>query len=127
MGAQMGADQSYTIVMPIKLSVASRELDLTRLFRVAAKSIQRFVEPHMLSVFMVVADTTDLQAIEKRSRTEMPGFPFAFVDEKTVCPALARPDDQRDGVGWQGWHRQQVLKIAAASIVDTECYVTMDD
>jgi hypothetical protein len=123
----MAGNESYTIVMPIKLSADFPELDLRRLFRVAARSIQRFFEPQMLSIFMVVADTADLKVIEERSRTEMPGFPFAFVDEKTLCPTLAKPDDRKDGIGWQGWHRQQVLKIAAASIVDTQCYVTMDD
>lgn len=121
------ARERYTFITPVKLSQQSGALDLDRLFNVAARSIQRFFQPELLARFVVVADGGDLKRIEARAAAEMPEFPFDFVDQASLCPALGRPDDGGDGVGWQGWHKQQVLKIAAASIVRTPFYITMDD
>lgn len=117
----------FSFVMPVKLDSSNRELDLIRLIDVAIRSIERCFDARSLCDFIVIAGENDLNLIAKRAEHALPAFPLTLVPETRVCPILARPQDGKDGYGWQGWHTQQVLKIAAAKVVRSPYYITMDD
>ena len=44
-------------------------------------------------------------------------FPVRVLSEDLVCPTLS---------GHRGWHKQQILKLAAAKVVATSWYLTLD-
>jgi hypothetical protein len=118
---------TFSIVLPLKLRPASLSDDLDRVVSVAMKSIEQFFPIELIDKFYVIASASDLTRIEQRARREISKLPLNFIDEVDLCPSLGRPDDGREGRGWQGWHKQQVIKIAAASIVNAPYYITLDD
>jgi hypothetical protein len=113
-----------SFVLPIKLSSSHPEADIFRLIQINARSIAKFCEPSLLNDYFVIGSANDLALIRERARRELPDFPFVFIEENKVCPSLRATDD---GLGWQGWHKQQVLKLAMATLVRTEYYMTLDD
>jgi hypothetical protein len=117
----------FSFVLPVKLRSDSLSTDLDSVVSVAVRSIAVFFPRDLIDRFYVVAGASDLEAIEQRARREKLDLPFSFIDEIALCPSLGNPDDGHAGRGWQGWHKQQVIKIAAASIVDAPYYITLDD
>ena len=117
----------FSFVLPVRLRPDSLPTDLGSVVSVTAKSVAVFFPSELIDQFFVVACAADLQAIKQRASFELPDFPFRFIDEVALCPIFGRPDDGHEGRGWQGWHKQQVIKIAAASIVQSPYYITLDD
>jgi hypothetical protein len=103
------------------------EPDLART-RLLARSVERFFPE--LEVCWAVTPRESVAAV----RAALPGRPYRVLPEDEVVPELARPKEfdriaalvgPRGGIV-PGWYRQQLVKLAAADIVGSDFYLTLD-
>jgi hypothetical protein len=108
----------FSIVLPTKL--VNIDLDLERLFEINLKSIDLYFDKSQLAELIIVAPGDDLKAIAERAKRNHMQLKIRLVDDLELCPCFRT-------MGGAGWFRQQVIKIASASIVKTKYYITTDD
>lgn len=108
----------FSIVLPTKL--VDLEYDLERLFEINLKSLDLYFDASQLAEVIIVAPEDDLKSIARRAKAQSLKLKLRLVDDVELCPCFAH-------MGGAGWFRQQVIKIAAASIVRSKYYITSDD
>lgn len=106
---------SFVLLIKIRTHHDHNELD--RLKNIQLKSFRKFLDISILKNFYIVASHEDIQIIKADLLKDYPEFPFVFVDEDVLCPALT---------GASGWTKQMILKIAVANMIDTDYYLTLD-
>jgi len=106
-----------SFVLLIKIQSHHDHNELERLKNIQLKSFRKFLDMTILKDFFIVASPEDIQVIKADLHKDYPEFPFVFVDEDALCPSL---------IGASGWTKQMILKIAAANMVDTDYYLTLD-
>jgi hypothetical protein len=107
-------------VLPLTLSDAERAQILFR-------SLERFFEP--LGTCFVVAPAAELDAL----RAHVPGGRYELLPEDELVPELRRHQARGRllarlwlGMPAHGWHVQQLVKLAAADLVASDAYLTLD-
>jgi len=109
-------NDAMTAVLPLRIRAQKKTSDLDRLERLLLPSFVRFWRyPERLEFLIIVppGDVNDVKArVARQSR-----FSIRVLSEDTVCPALS---------GKLGWHKQQIIKLAAARVVPTTWYLTLD-
>lgn len=110
------SNAALTAVLPLRIDAQRRTSDLDRLERLLLPSFERFWEGPDRLEFLVVVPPADVDVVRARVAVGSV-FPIRVLSEDVVCPTLS---------GHSGWHKQQILKLAAAKIVATTWYLTLD-
>jgi hypothetical protein len=114
-------------VLPIALGDTGRSgSELARL-RILLTSFVRHFDMTTLANFIVVTRHQDIAAV----KDALKGFPIPLlevVDERDLCPELTLGIDTASQwpVPNQGWHRQQLLKLACFDRIRADFYMTLD-
>lgn len=95
--------------------------------RILFRSLERFLEP--LRTCLVVAPDAQVEAL----RSHVPSGRYELLPETALVPELARHQRLgrlkarlRIGGPAHGWHVQQLVKLAAADVVGSDVYLTLD-
>jgi hypothetical protein len=112
-----GALMKISFVLLIKIRSHHDHNELDRLKNIQLRSYRKFLDLSLLQDFFIVASACDIEIIRDDLSTSYPEFPFVFVDEAQLCPSIQ---------GGSGWTKQMILKIAVASLVNTDYYLTLD-
>ena len=117
-----------TFVLPLALSGTGRPGSDAERSDLLLRSMARFVEPDAIAELLIVSRSGDREAIAARLAASPPPFRFRIVDETHLCPELALDPATEHSFPApnRGWIRQQVLKLAAHQIVETEFFCTLD-
>jgi uncharacterized protein DUF6492 len=107
---------ALTAVLPLRMDAQKTTSDLDRVERLLLPSFERFWRGPDRLEFLVVVPPGDVGHVKARVAVGR-AFPMRVLSEDLVCPTLA---------GHLGWHKQQILKLAAAKIVATPWYLTLD-
>ena len=103
-------------ILPLKIHAREGATDLERFSTLFLRSFDCFFSPKELLKTVLLVPAADLKAVhahmEKLGREEI-----RVICEDDVCPSLK---------GQAGWYKQQILKIAAANVVSTDYYLTLD-
>jgi hypothetical protein len=105
-----------TAVLPVRAHPQRFPCDIDWLAKVVVPSFQRFWPRALALEFLIVTPPTDMRHMRDALRKPMV-FPHRLLSDDELCPALT---------GKTGWHKQQILKLAAAEWVTTEHYLTLD-
>lgn len=105
-----------TAVLPVRVSGAKESSDLDRIERLLLPSFSLFWREPAELEFLVVVPPADLQRVSARL-VGASDFRVRVISEDALCPDLA---------GRAGWHKQQILKLAAARSVLSVWYLTLD-
>jgi peptidoglycan/xylan/chitin deacetylase (PgdA/CDA1 family) len=107
---------ALTVVLALRAGAGKGETDLDRFQRLLWPSFaQNWRLPGQLH-WLIVCPPADVNAIEQRLRAlDVEGV--QVVDEDRLLPSL---------VGKSGWFKQQLVKLAAADLVTTPHYLTLD-
>jgi hypothetical protein len=105
-----------TAVLPLRIDAQRNTSDLDRLAELLLPSLeQHWRDPERLEL-LVITPPADVEAV--RARISRSGrLRTRVLSEDAVSPSLQ---------GEQGWHKQQILKLAAARVVTTPWYLTLD-
>ena len=125
-------DNKMTFVLPFTLKETgggdwrhvSNTMALLRV-RLLLKSFLKNFRSNDLHKFLIVSPKSELDQIKNLITQITPDHRFEVLDETQVCTAVSSVIDPRTG-NIDGWYAQQLLKLSAASIVETEFYTTMD-
>jgi uncharacterized protein DUF6492 len=118
--AARSGTSAISAVLPLKISGwkgGRRSQDLWR-SDILLSSLARFSKPGLFHKIYVAVPTDEEPAV----RSSLLGcglLPITAICEADIAPQLPAYD-----VG--GWVRQQVVKLAAASLVETDFYLTLD-
>jgi hypothetical protein len=82
-------------------------------------SLSRFAAADLFETIFVVAPPREFPYVAKFCRT-WSSLPLTVINEEDLLPAL------RDFPKCGGWYRQQLIKLAAANLVNTEFFLTLD-
>lgn len=112
--------KQLSIVLPVRLD--DQRLDLIRLFEVALRSVDTFLDKSALAEILIIASADDIRALKsyESTMTVRLNLSIRYIDELSVCPAFGR-------MGGAGWFKQQVLKIASANLASTNMILILDD
>jgi hypothetical protein len=103
-------------ILPLKIHAREGATDLERFSTLFLRSFDCFFSPKELLRVVLLVPSADLKAVsahmEMLRREEI-----RVVCEDDVCPGLK---------GQAGWYKQQILKLAAATIVSSDYYLTLD-
>lgn len=106
-----------SFVLLIKIHSHHDYNELDRLKNIQLKSFRKFLDLALLRDFFIVASAGDIEVIRDDLKSSYPEFPFVFVPEEELCPSIL----------WgSGWNKQMILKLAVASLVETDYYLTLD-
>lgn len=109
--------QSLTLVAVLRIDPNRPISDLDRFLALALPSFTRFLERELVSELVLIVPSTDVRAAGRRLR-RCTAFPVRIVDEAEVLRPATRTG--------AGWVTQQIVKLAAASVVNTEWFITID-
>ncbi len=105
-----------TAVLPVRVTGTKESSDLDRVERLLLPSFSLFWHQPAELEFLVVVPPADLQHVSARL-VGASDFRVRVISEDGLCPDLA---------GHAGWHKQQILKLAAAKAVLSVWYLTLD-
>jgi hypothetical protein len=104
------------VVLPLKIHARDGSSDLERFRTLLLPSFDRFCGFKHELQFLLVVPEGDLpevaRCLEKLGRSEL-----RVECEDELCPSLK---------GESGWHKQQILKLAAAKAVSSDYYLLLD-
>lgn len=95
-----------------------------RLNLLLSSFLSRFNLDH-LGRFIIICPSEQIRFIRELVISHTHDSRFVVMNELEVCPEIALAVDPQSGE-LRGWYVQQVLKLAAAEIIDTEFYLTLD-
>jgi len=102
------------VVLPLKIHAYEGASDLERFSTLLLPSFDHFCKDELN--FLLVVPEGDLSEVARF--IEELGRPNMRVEcEDNLCPALK---------GESGWHKQQILKLAAAKVVSSDYYLLLD-
>lgn len=107
---------ALTAVLPLRVGAQRKTSDLDRFERLLLPSFRRFWQGPDQLEFLLLVPPADVDCVRARIAPGG-GFPIRVLSEDAVCPSLS---------GRLGWYKQQILKLAAARIVPTPWYLTLD-
>ncbi|MBK9282726.1 MAG: lipopolysaccharide biosynthesis protein [Sphingobacteriaceae bacterium] len=115
------SDQSFskarlTAVLPIRIDTKSVSSDLDRVRLLLLPSFEKFWIDKETLQFLIIVPPDDKELVEKCCR-KVCRFSIRIVTEDELIPDLT--DES-------GWHKQQILKLVAAKIINTRYFITLD-
>lgn len=117
-GIPPGHDSTMTVtlLLPIRIDRWRRVSDLERFLAIGLPSLHRYMAKDCVAELLVVAPPEDLGRVRKRLAGSAQ-FPVRVIDETRLCPSVAHE---------RGWYKQQIIKLAAAELIHTPWYLTLD-
>ena len=123
----LGRPEPMSFALTIALSQTGRPGDELARLRTLLTSFVKYFDMSALARFVIVTRPDDLVPVSEAVKA----FPIPsvdLVDERDLCPELAENPDTTNS--WpnvnQGWHRQQLLKLACHERVHSDFYMTLD-
>lgn len=109
---------ALTAVLPLRVGAGKGETDLDRFEGLLWPSFrQNWRDPSRLR-WLILTPAGDVEAVRQRlARMDVGDTVVDVVSEDTLLPSL---------VGKTGWFKQQLVKLAAATLVETPHYLTLD-
>jgi hypothetical protein len=107
---------TVTLLLPIRIDRCRRVSDLERFLAIGLPSFHRYMAKECVAELLVVSPPEDLGQVRTRL-VRSAHFPVRVVDETQLCPSVAHE---------RGWYKQQIIKLAAAELIDTPWYLTLD-
>ena len=104
------------VVVPLKIRTYHGTSDLDRFTALLLPSFDRFFVDKDDVEFVLVVPETDMSEIVGRIG-DLKRRNMRVECENALCPSLSEES---------GWHKQQILKLAAAKIVTSEYYLLLD-
>ncbi len=111
-------NQQLTAVLPLRATGRGDEQDLERV-KILIASLKQFAEPDLFSKFIIISPKAELDFIERTLQPMMP-FELVVVDECELLPQLRKYPKMG------GWTKQQLIKLAASTLVETVYFLTFD-
>lgn len=124
---QLSCNQ-LSFVLPLALSGTGRPgSDLDRA-RILLDSCVNFIDPSDIAEFLIICPKKDMLQVQRGLAVYQAYFNLVFLDEINVCPILSlNPNTEhtfpRPNMGW---YRQQLIKLAAHTLIKTPFYMTID-
>jgi len=120
--------ERLTFVLTIALNDTGRNYsDLDRA-KTLLDSCVSFVAPENIDKIIIICPENDIKVVQKRLAFYEAFFNLQFLNQNHVCPVLATNPNTYDA--WpkpnNGWYRQQLIKLAVHSFVNTDFYMTLD-
>jgi len=112
----MRQPRRLSLVLPLRIDPDRTVSDLDRFLALGLPSFHRFFDPALVQELIVLAPAEDSGHLNRELQAHCK-FRFRIIDDAHVCPSIA---------GARGWYKQQILKLAVASFVETEWYLTLD-
>lgn len=109
--------RSLTLLAIIRIDRNSAVSDLDRFVALALPSFRTFMASDLAHELVVVVPHRDVRAVLRRL-APIVRMPLRVIDERDVVPHVS------DSAS--GWTKQQVIKLAAAEVVHTPWFVTLD-
>lgn len=89
---------------------------MDRLCLVLLPSFEKYWTEKESIEFLIIVPPDEID-FDKRRINKFSNFKFRFVSDDDLCPTLRNKF---------GWHKQQILKLYASKIVETEYYLVLD-
>lgn len=104
----------YSIIMPLKIN----ETNSFKIFtEIGLPLYDKFLESEYLESFYIICPVQDIKILSKYT-DKYPHIPFKFIKEDYII--------HKNISDINGWLKQQIIKIATASIITTEYYLIVD-
>ncbi len=103
-------------VMPLKIDVHKNASDLDRFCSFFLPSFDLFFLDKDHFKLSLIVPPDELSIVARRIR-ELGRSNIGMISEDDICPNLK---------GCSGWHKQQLLKLAAAKVVASDYYLVLD-
>jgi hypothetical protein len=107
---------TVTLLLPIRIDRCRRVSDLERFLAIGLPSFHRYMAKECVAELLVVSPPEDLGQVRTRL-VRSAQFPVRVIDETQLCPSVAHE---------RGWYKQQIIKLAAAELIHTPWYLTLD-
>ncbi|HEY4283527.1 MAG TPA: DUF6492 family protein [Chthoniobacterales bacterium] len=104
------------VVLPLKIHAREGASDLDRFGKLELPSFDRFFADKDKIRWLLIVPGEDLKVVEERIR-DFPQWNIRVLNEDELCPRLKSES---------GWHKQQILKLAAARVVTSNYYLVLD-
>jgi uncharacterized protein (DUF1919 family) len=106
--------QKYSIIMPLKIN----ETNSFKIFtEIGLPLYDKFLETEYLESFFIICPVQDIKILSKYT-DRYPHIPFKFIKEDYII--------HKNISDINGWLKQQIIKIAIASIITTKHYLIVD-
>jgi len=105
-------------VLPLHISENDKS-NSGDLIKILFSSLEKFAKPELFETFFIVCPKDQIPKISQLTE-QWHNFTIKIIDEEDLIPELANYPT----VG--GWRKQQIIKLAIASIVKTPFYLTFD-
>ena len=104
----------YSIIMPLKIN----ETNSFKIFtEIGLPLYDKFLETEYLESFFIICPVEDIKILSKYT-DRYPHIPFKYIKEDYII--------HKNISDINGWLKQQIIKIAIASIITTQYYLIVD-
>jgi len=117
-GEPVIVDDKLSIVLPIKIRVHHQHSELERVQRLLLPSIQKFLALDDVHEFLIIAAPGDIEEVRKGVESFATPLRIRVLADTDLVPRV-------EGMK-SGWAKQQILKLAAANLVQTKHYLVFD-
>lgn len=107
-------DLKYSIIMPLKINKSNSFRIFTE---ISLPLYNKFLETEYLDSFYIICPAIDIKILSKYT-DKYPHIPFKFIKEDYII--------HENITEINGWLKQQIIKIAIASIITTQYYLIVD-
>lgn len=108
--------KKLTAVLPIKIQSNQKYTDLDRLSDVLLPSFDKFWTEKESLEFLIIVPAAEKNIVEERLKN-FTSFKIQYISDEEILPNYN---------GANNWYKQQVIKLVASKIVQTEFYITLD-
>jgi hypothetical protein len=117
-GEPVIVDDKLSIVLPIKIRVHHQHSELERVQRLLLPSLQKFLALDDVHEFLIIAPPGDIEEVRKGVEPFAAPLRIRVLADTDLAPRV-------EGMK-SGWAKQQILKLAAANLVQTKHYLVFD-
>jgi len=105
-------------VLPLSIRGSYDNDDLGRI-EIFFRTLSAFAEPGLFGTFLVVTPPNETEIVKEKC-AQWPHFNVTVMSEESLVPELREHRQVR------GWRKQQIVKLAAARVIEEDFYITFD-
>ena len=117
-GLPIVIEDKLSIVLPIKIRVHHEHSELERIQRLLLPSVQKFMALDDLHEFLIIAPPSDVEEVRKGVEAFADPLRIRVLADTDLVPLV-------EGMS-SGWAKQQILKLAAANVLQTKHFLVFD-
>lgn len=107
-----------TFVIPICRHTHSKCNELERFKNIGLVSFHKYLDPEVVHEFLIISPKDQLLLI-KNELAPIIGYPVRFISDESLLGKATK-------MTVDSWYKQQLIKLAVATAVQTEHYMTID-